>query len=78
MLDPNFYQTVTYICAHNEEGAMGIVINRPMEIELGEVLSQMDLAAEASGISDIAVFEGGPVQRDRGFIIHRPPSNWAG
>jgi len=76
LMDPNFHQTVTYVCAHNEEGAMGIVINRPMQIELGEVLSQMDLAPADASIGRIAVFEGGPVQRDRGFIIHRPAAQW--
>lgn len=76
LMDPNFHQTVTYVCAHNEEGAMGIVINRPLDIDLGEVLSQMNLAADDPQIRHIAVYEGGPVQRDRGFIIHRPAANW--
>ena len=44
--DPNFSRTVTFVCAHNEEGAMGIVINRPLNIELGEVLTQMQLESE--------------------------------
>lgn len=74
--DPNFAHTVTYICAHNDEGAMGIVINRPMNIDLGEVLEQMDLAAKDPRINDRMVYQGGPVQRDRGFILHRPPGDW--
>ncbi|MCC7414032.1 MAG: YqgE/AlgH family protein [Gammaproteobacteria bacterium] len=76
LMDPNFHQTVTYICAHNEEGAMGIVINRRMAIGLGEVLSQMELAPATNAIRDCPVFEGGPVQPDRGFILHRPTHDW--
>ncbi len=71
MHDPNFQQTVTLVCAHNEDGAMGIVINRPMNIELGEVLDQMELKSRTDAINRQPVFEGGPVHRDRGFIIHR-------
>jgi putative transcriptional regulator len=74
--DPNFSQTVTYICAHGEEGAMGIVINRPLNFSLGEVLSQMHMEAVDPGINDLPVFQGGPVQRDRGFILYRPASEW--
>lgn len=68
--DPNFSRTVTYICEHSSEGAMGIVINRPMDLHLGEVLDQLDIAAEAGQISDLPVYLGGPVQTDRGFVIH--------
>lgn len=76
LVDPNFYQTVTYVCAHNEEGAMGLVINRPMRIELREVLSQMELEPSTPAIGTRPVFEGGPVQPDRGFILHRPSRAW--
>jgi len=74
--DPNFSRTVTYVCAHNEEGAMGIVINRPLNIDLGEVLTQMELESTVPGINTRTVFQGGPVHRDRGFIIHRPAKDW--
>ena len=74
--DPNFARTVTYVCAHNEEGAMGIVLNRPLNIELGEVLSQMELESDDPAINTRMVFQGGPVHRDRGFIIHRPARDW--
>ncbi len=70
--DPNFARTVTYVCAHNEDGAMGIVINRPLKLELGEVLSQMQLEAVDPSINALPVYQGGPVHRDRGFILHRP------
>ncbi len=76
MMDPEFLQTVTYMCAHTNEGAMGIVINRPLNIALGEVLSQMDLPVVDEEIEQIQVFHGGPVQQDRGVIIHDPPTDW--
>ncbi len=76
LMDPNFHKTVTLICAHSEEGAMGIVINRPTTILLGEVLAQMEMASSDQKINNLTVYEGGPVQRDRGFIIYRPLSPW--
>ncbi|MCP5163245.1 MAG: YqgE/AlgH family protein [Hahellaceae bacterium] len=67
MQDPNFAGTLTYICEHSEKGAMGIVINRPLEMSLGEILSQLDLGGDEL---DIPVYSGGPVQLDRGFVLH--------
>jgi putative transcriptional regulator len=74
--DPNFHRTVTYLCAHNDEGAMGIVINRPLELNLGEVLDHMSIEVENDDVNDMAVLQGGPVQRDRGFVIHEPAGHW--
>ncbi|RME35437.1 MAG: YqgE/AlgH family protein [Gammaproteobacteria bacterium] len=76
LLDPNFHQTVTYICAHNEEGAMGIVINRPMSIALGEVLEQLELRTDNPDIEKQIVYQGGPVQKDRGFILYPGGGEW--
>ena len=73
--DPNFYHTVTYICEHNEHGAMGIVINRPMTIKLGEILEQMDIPANPAAV-DRPVYVGGPVQVDRGFVLHPSERLW--
>ncbi|MDM8565564.1 YqgE/AlgH family protein [Candidatus Halobeggiatoa sp. HSG11] len=70
LADPNFLKTVTYVCMHNEDGAMGIVINRPMDIDLDDVLEQMDI--ESSNSIQIPIFDGGPVQRERGFVLHQP------
>jgi putative transcriptional regulator len=74
--DPNFSRTVTFVCAHNEDGAMGIVINRPLDIELGEVLTQMQLESADPTVNNQRVYQGGPVHKDRGFIIHRPVRDW--
>jgi len=68
--DPNFSRTVTYVCEHTEQGAMGIVINRPMEIRLGEVLAQLEIASSDQRTLDTLVYLGGPVQPDRGFVLH--------
>ncbi|WP_295882613.1 YqgE/AlgH family protein [uncultured Thiohalocapsa sp.] len=74
--DPNFSRTVTYVCEHSEQGAMGIVINRPMDIKLGEVLDQLDIEPAVLGVADTQVFLGGPVQTDRGFVIHSGPEEF--
>jgi putative transcriptional regulator len=74
--DPNFHRTVTYLCAHNEEGAMGIVINRPLDLKLGEVLDHMSIEIANDRVNDMPVVQGGPVQRERGFVIHEPAGEW--
>ncbi|HIE01059.1 MAG TPA: YqgE/AlgH family protein [Thiotrichaceae bacterium] len=74
--DPNFYKTVIYVCLHNQEGAMGIIINHPMEMEFGNVLQQMGIEATDQNANHLPIFEGGPIQRERGFVIHQPPSQW--
>lgn len=76
LADPNFYHTVTYICAHNEEGAMGIIINRPLDLVLNEVLAQMEIPGRDDEIGQIPIFQGGPVHTDRGFVLHRPLKKW--
>lgn len=76
LADPNFARTVTYLCEHNDEGALGIVINRPSEVSLGELLEHMGIGASAGGIGTTPVFMGGPVQRERGFVLHPPEGEW--
>jgi putative transcriptional regulator len=74
--DPNFYRTTTYICEHDENGALGVVINRPLDMKLGEILQHMDIGASNKEILSRQVYMGGPVQNDRGFVLHEPPGNW--
>lgn len=74
--DPNFYHSVTYICEHNEEGAMGIVINRPLDVELGDVLSHMDIKTLNEDKVHDPIYLGGPVQPERGFVLHEPLGQW--
>lgn len=71
MADPNFAQTVTYLVEHNEQGAMGLVINRPNDLSLADVLEQLrpdDLPP--ARCQSLPIFAGGPVQTDRGFVLH--------
>ena len=76
LADQNFYQTVTYVWAHNSEGAMGAVVNRPLPFSLGAILSQLNLEPADQSLNDLTIYQGGPVQQDRGFIIHQPVSEW--
>lgn len=70
MADPNFDRTVTFICEHNDDGALGIIVNRPTAMSLGEILSQMDLQVTDPALAAQPVLQGGPVQPERGFVIH--------
>ncbi len=76
MADPNFSRTLTFVCEHNERGALGIVVNRPIDVTLGALLRQVDIAFEDSPMADQPVFYGGPVQFDHGFVLHRPLGSW--
>jgi len=73
--DPNFYHSVTYICEHNDEGAMGITINRPSTITIDDLLPQMGLVADLRH-AETLILEGGPVEPEHGFLIHTPRGVW--
>ena len=68
--DINFSQSVTYICEHNEEGAMGVTINRPSDVLLQDILEQIQVKTVSTAIGHETIYHGGPVQTDRGFILH--------
>lgn len=72
MADPNFNSTVTLVCEHNEEGALGIVINRPLNMKLGGLLEQLQLDQADQAIASAPILDGGPVGRERGFVLHKP------
>jgi putative transcriptional regulator len=76
MEDPNFAQTVTLVCEHSARGALGIVINRPLTMDLGDVFEQLGLDASQSRVAQQHVLHGGPVQTDRGFVLHSPGDGW--
>ena len=69
MHDASFEKTVTLICEHNEQGALGIVLNRPLSINIGDILEQFDLDCIAD-VADEPTLMGGPVATERGFILH--------
>jgi putative transcriptional regulator len=75
--DPNFARSVTLICEHSDEGAMGLVINRATDLTLGDVFAQLDIDASGNSEAKAApVFLGGPVQNNRGFVLHEPLGHW--
>lgn len=74
--DPNFSTTVTLICEHNADGALGIVINRPLSLNLGGLLDQLEVSNPDSAILTRPVVDGGPVARERGFVLHQPGSSF--
>lgn len=76
LMDPNFFHSVTYICEHNERGAMGIVINQPVNLHLRDLVEQLDVHTDENDHLDRPVFRGGPVDIERGFVIHRPLGKW--
>lgn len=70
MTDPRFERAVIYMCAHNDEGAMGLVINKSLDsIDFRELLGQLDIPA-AESARDVTVHFGGPVENQRGFVLH--------
>ncbi len=80
MVDPNFSRTLTYICEHNDEGALGVIVNRPTEMNLALLFERVSITLEneaaGAAIGSQPVYFGGPVQTDRGFVLHRPVGHW--
>ena len=74
--DPNFARTVTLICEHSSQGAMGLVINRPTDLSLSDVLEQMEIEKIDAAHLEMPVHLGGPVQNNRGFVVHEPLGHW--
>jgi len=72
MADPNFNSTVTLVCEHNANGALGIIINRPMSMNLGGLFHQLDLKDADTTVAEYPLLDGGPVARDKGFVLHDP------
>ena len=71
MADPNFAQTLTYIVEHTANGAMGLVVNRPQDLNLADILEQLRPDIEPPALCQhVPIFIGGPVQTDRGFVLH--------
>ena len=76
MVDPNFARTLTYICEHNDQGALGLVVNRPTDLTLQGLFERLSLSLKDAAMSEAPVYFGGPVQVDRGFVLHEPAGNW--
>lgn len=77
MEDPRFAQALIFLCEHNADGAMGLIINKPSDLSLGNVLEQVTPDASLpTELSAGVVYNGGPVQSERGFVLHRGPRRW--
>lgn len=71
MKDPNFNGTVTYLCKHDESGALGIIINRPLDMQVAEIFRQLSFDVLDENQAERPVLGGGPVQREMGFVLHQ-------
>jgi len=76
MADPYFAKTLTYVCEHNDQGALGLVVNRPIDMTLQALFERLSLTLKHKDLSDAPIYFGGPVQTDRGFVLHEPAGNW--
>ncbi len=74
--DPNFAQSVAFVCEHSERGALALVLNKPLPMLLGDVFSQLDIVVGSSDLSAKPVLRGGPMQTDRGFVVHAARGEW--
>jgi putative transcriptional regulator len=70
MADETFAGTVVYLCEHNKDGALGLVINRPIDIKLKNLFEKVELKLSQTDLAEQPVFFGGPVQTERGFVLH--------
>ena len=73
--DENFDHSVTLLCEHSDDGAIGLVINRPIELTFSEMMGQMGFEFDQAD-AERQIFWGGPVQPERGFVVHRAPATW--
>lgn len=76
LTDPPFSRGVAFICQHDEDGAVGLLINQLSEYRFGDVLAQMKLPCSDQYLADAPVLIGGPVQQERGFVLHREHGHW--
>jgi len=76
MVDPNFTGGVVLLAEHSPKGALGLVINRPMELDLRTLFERIDLSLGDATLGADPVYFGGPVQTDRGFVLHSPLGSW--
>lgn len=77
LADPNFSRSVVLLCEHNADGALGLIVNRPLRLQLGEILDQLKLPAAGMELGSRPVFAGGPVDTQRGFVLHDAPEEFA-
>jgi putative transcriptional regulator len=74
LADASFARSVIYLCEHSARGALGLVINKPSDINLKNLFEKVDLPLDRADLATTPVFQGGPVQTERGFVLHEPLS----
>ncbi len=70
--DASFSRSVVYVCEHSERGALGLIINKPSDISLSGLFDKVDLSLRRDDLTEEPVYQGGPVQTERGFVLHEP------
>ena len=78
LVDSYFANTVTYLCKHDEQGALGIVINKPLGVSVIDIFNELDIVCDSqnSRFTNQRILSGGPVERDKGFIVHDATEHW--
>jgi putative transcriptional regulator len=76
LVDPNFAQTVALICDHTPQGALALILNKPLPMRMAEVFEQLEIDIAAGPLSGRQVLRGGPMQTDRGFVVHPACGEW--
>jgi putative transcriptional regulator len=76
MVDPNFAQTVALVCDHSADGALGLILNKPLQMRMSEIFEQLEIEIETGPWRERQVLRGGPMQGDRGFVVHRAGGEW--
>ena len=76
MGDPSFAQTVVLICDHNAQSALGLILNKPLPMRMGEIFEQLEIELGKGPLRERQVLRGGPMQTDRGFVVHRAFGEW--
>ena len=78
MSSGTFAGTVVYLCEHSDKGALGLVINKPIDITLKSLFEKVELSLDRDDLAELPVYFGGPVQTERGFVLHEPLSSESG
>lgn len=76
MMDPVFSRCLMYICEHHDQGALGLVVNRPIAMNLASMLGEIGIDSSGESFEKVPVYFGGPVEMERGFVLHMPVGQW--
>src|SRR3954447_17396248 len=76
MADPYFSKSLTFICEHNDQGALGVVVNRPIDMTLQALFERLSMRLQHGRFPDWPICSGGPVQTGGGFVLRAPAGNW--